>query len=83
VLERQKVGRIDLLSMDIEEHEPQALAGFDIDRFKPELVCVEAHPSVRNQLLRYFTGHGYVRIDKFLPYDELNWYFTPRHASSP
>ncbi len=32
--------------MDIELSEPKALAGFTIERFKPELVCIEAHPEV-------------------------------------
>jgi FkbM family methyltransferase len=82
LLEQQKIERIDFLSMDIEEHEPQALAGFDIERFQPKLVCVEAHPTVKARLLQYFARHGYVRIDKFLTYDALNWYFTPR-ATQP
>ena len=41
ILDSEKIQRIDFLSMDIELHEPQALAGFHIERFKPSLVCVE------------------------------------------
>ena len=78
LLTKLGAGRLDLLSMDIEEHEPQALAGFDIERWQPALVCVEAHPSVQRQLQSYFARHGYVRLDQFLPYDELNWYFAPK-----
>jgi FkbM family methyltransferase len=68
----------DFLSMDIEEHEPAALAGLDIERFRPSLVCVEAHRAVRDALAAYFHRHGYVRLDKYLRYDQANWYFTPR-----
>ncbi len=78
VLERQGVQAIDFLSMDIEEHEPAALAGFDIDRYHPELVCIEAHPAVRDALWQYFRRHGYVRQDQYLAWDSSNWYFAKR-----
>src|SRR5215210_2118878 len=51
VLDRLGVSKVDFLSMDIELAEPQALAGFDIDRFRPELVCIEGHDEVRQQIL--------------------------------
>jgi hypothetical protein len=67
--------------MDIEESEPPALAGFDIERFRPELVCIEASPSIQQALLDYFTKHGYERIDRYLEADSVNWYFQPRDGS--
>jgi FkbM family methyltransferase len=76
VLDRLEVKKIDFVSMDIEEHEPEALAGFDIARFRPALVCVEAHPTVRDALWRYFRQHGYVRQDQYLAWDSANWYFA-------
>ncbi len=69
---------IDFLSMDIEEWEPAALRGFDIDKYKPELVCIEAHRSVQDELFAYFADHGYERLDQYLPWDRFNWYFTPK-----
>jgi FkbM family methyltransferase len=78
VLERRGVKAIDFLSMDIEQHEPAALAGFDIDRFHPELVCIEAHPAVRDALWQYFRRHGYLRQDQYLAWDSSNWYFARR-----
>ncbi len=72
------VKAVDFLSMDIEEHEPAALAGFDIERFHPAFVCVEAHPAVRDALWRYFRRHGYVRQDQYLAWDSANWYFARR-----
>lgn len=71
------VDRIDFLSMDIELSEPKALAGFDVRRYRPELVCIEAHPEVRQQILDYFTHNGYVIVGKYLPADEHNLYFMP------
>jgi len=43
LLDDNGITKVDLLSMDIELAEPLALAGFDIDRFKPRLACVEVH----------------------------------------
>jgi hypothetical protein len=67
--------------MDIEGHEPKALAGFDIERFRPELVCIEA--GNREEIVDYFTQHGYERIEKYLEYDKVNWYFTPASGKAP
>ncbi len=81
VLEDHKIERIDFLSIDIEGAEPAALSGFDIERFKPKLVCIEAHTNDganEEQIRAYFTEHGYELIEAYLPYDLANWYFTPR-----
>ena len=82
LLEREEVGKIDLLSMDIEGHEPKALAGFDIDRFRPELVVIERpfppKQVGRDQVHGYFEEHGYELIEKYRPFDAVNWYFRPK-----
>ena len=78
VLEEQGVTALDFLSMDIEQAEPQALQGFDINRYKPKLVCVEAHEATRQWLLNYFHDHGYVVVGRYLALDDLNFYFAPR-----
>jgi len=72
------ITRFDFLSMDIELGEPAALAGFNIQRFHPALVCIEAHEPVRADIARYFEANGYQRLDKYLDVDPRNWYFTPR-----
>lgn len=77
ILEAEKVDEIDLLSIDIELWEPKALAGFSIDRYKPELVVIEWHPPVQEELARYFAEHRYVRIDKYSDWDGRNAYFVP------
>lgn len=78
LLAREGVEHVDFLSMDIEGYEPHALAGLDITRVRPRLVCIEATPRVRKRILRYFDAHGYERLDRYLPYDQVNWYFAPR-----
>jgi FkbM family methyltransferase len=77
LLEEQGVESIDFLSMDIEESEPAALAGFDIKRYQPKLICIEASPSIRTWILEYFSDNDYERIDRYLEYDTVNWYFKP------
>jgi FkbM family methyltransferase len=76
LLEKNGVEKIDFLSMDIEGHELTALTGFDIARFSPELICIEASAEPE-ALLRYFAENGYERIDQYLEYDYANWYFRP------
>jgi FkbM family methyltransferase len=77
LLSQAGIARVDFLSMDIELAEPRALAGFDIDKFKPELVCIEVHPEVRQQILDYFASHDYVLVGKYLRVDPTNVYFQP------
>src|SRR5688572_11589486 len=79
LLQRERVDRIDLFVMDIELAEPRALAGFDIDRYRPRLVCIESHPQNRQVLLDYFDDHGYVVVGRYLRMDTQNLYFTPRN----
>jgi FkbM family methyltransferase len=71
------VERFDFLSMDIELAEPKALAGFAIRKYRPAVVCVEAHPEVRQQILDYFAKNGYVAIARYLRADTSNLWFKP------
>lgn len=77
LLAAEKIDRVDFLSMDIETWEPKALAGFDIQRFRPALVCIESHEEVLQQILDYFAHNQYVLVGKYLKADEHNLYFTP------
>ena len=82
LLESAGIERFDFLSMDIELAEPKALAGLDLARFKPALVCVEAHhPEVRQQIVDYFAERRYVTVGKYLRVDEMNLWFMPVGAS--
>jgi hypothetical protein len=77
LLAAEHVAAIDFLSIDIELAEPQALAGLTIGRFKPRLVCIEAHPEVRQRILDYFAANGYVVVAKYLRVDDDNLWFMP------
>jgi FkbM family methyltransferase len=77
VLDQAGIRKVDYMSMDIELAEPKALAGFDIDRFKPDLVCIEVHPKVRQQIIDYFAKHQYVLVGTFVRVDPHNLYFQP------
>lgn len=77
LLTAEGIERVDFLSMDIELWEPKALAGFDIERFAPALVCIEAHEEVRQQILNYFTAHRYAVVGRYVRADIWNLYFTP------
>jgi FkbM family methyltransferase len=81
LLEQNGVSKIDLLSMDIEGGEPLALAGFDIERFRPELAVVEVHGATRDPVVAYFRAHGYDRMEKYSEFDPVNYYFS--RASAP
>jgi FkbM family methyltransferase len=78
LLDAQRVTEIDLLSMDIEQGEPEALTGFDLARFRPRLVCVEVGTDrVRDWVGPYFAAARYERIEDYLAHDIANWYFRP------
>jgi hypothetical protein len=64
--------------MDINNAEPAALSKFDIKRFHPELVQIEANEPNQKFLRRYFEENGYERIDEYVQYDRNNWFFRPR-----
>jgi FkbM family methyltransferase len=82
LLDANGVEKIDFLSMDIEGGEPRALAAFDIDRFAPELVCIEPSKAGHEFVSDYFASHGYERIDEYLKHDKVNWYFSRKPPST-
>jgi FkbM family methyltransferase len=82
LLERSGISRIDFLSIDIELHEPAALAGFSIDRYRPRLVAIEGHLEVRQQILDYFAAHDYIVLGKHLRADGENLWFAPSAAAT-
>jgi FkbM family methyltransferase len=77
LLTAAKLTRIDFMSMDIELSEPAALKGFDIETFRPALVCIEAHAEVRQAIIDYFAAHGYRVVGRYLRADRANLYFAP------
>ena len=78
LLDRAGVTKIDFLSIDIEGGEAAALRGFDIGRFRPELVCIEVAGANRDVVAKYFAKHGYERLEEYDPYDSVNHYYARR-----
>jgi FkbM family methyltransferase len=79
LLEMNEVESIDFLSMDIEGGEPDALKGFDVEKYRPELVCIEVGNSPNGKFIQgYFERHGYRLIERYLEHDMTNRYYTPR-----
>ena len=76
LLEQEGVGRIDFLSLDIEGGEPKALAAFDIERYRPQLICIGAFKK-EAKWDAYFELLGYERLEKYARYDFVNLYYTP------
>lgn len=83
ILAAHQIGSIDFLSMDIELAEPAALRGFSIDQHRPALVCIEAHEEVRQEILDYFTAHGYTLLTRYLNIDTGNFWFAPAGSRAP
>jgi FkbM family methyltransferase len=78
LLDGNGVQTVDFVSMDIEGAEPGALAGFDIDRFRPYLLCVEVTWRTRQEIHAYFDQHHYSRIEAFFQLDPHNEYYAPQ-----
>lgn len=81
LLMKQGISKVDFMSMDIEGSEPQALAGFDIQSYRPELVCIEAgRPDTerRRLIAEYFEKNGYERIREYESPLDPNWYLRPK-----
>lgn len=83
ILDEAGITSIDFLSMDIELSEPAALQPFDIESYRPRLVCIEAHRPTRQWILNYFARHGYVVVADYLQADDLNLWFRPLEAGEP
>lgn len=83
LLAKTNVTAIDFMSMDIELAEPKALAGFDLARYRPRLVCVESHPDVRQHLINYFADRQYRVVGRYLRADPYNLWFAPADSALP
>ncbi len=79
LLKREKVDRLDFLSMDIEGSEPLALAGLDLDRYRPELVCIEiSSPEIGRSVAEYFALRGCREVSAYRAVDGINRYYSCR-----
>ena len=79
LLDDNGVTKVDFVSIDISGAEWGALAGFDLERFKPDLLAVitPRKQADGKNLLSYFTSRGYDRLDRYTPHGSFNWFFAP------
>ena len=63
ILEKLKFNdkKIDLLDIDVEGADLKVLKGFDIEKFKPELICVEIHEKETkdSEIYKYLSNFSY------------------------
>jgi FkbM family methyltransferase len=79
LLGRERVARLDFLSMDIEGGEPSALAGLDLRRYRPELACIEiASPESGRAVAERFALAGCREVTAYRAVDAINRYYTCR-----
>jgi len=79
LLRRERVRRLDFLSMDIEGAEPAALAGLDLAARAPELACIEiASPEAGRAVAERFALAGCREIAAYRAVDPINRYYTCR-----
>jgi FkbM family methyltransferase len=70
ILEENKVGRIDFLSIDVEGTELDVLKGLDLGRYRPRLILMEDKLVYLNKH-RWLKRHGYRLVKRTLL---NNWY---------
>ncbi len=80
LLDKVGVKKIDLLSLDIEGNELEAFAGFDLERFSPELIVVEAF-GIKDAVKKHLNKYGYQQLQRYVPYDFSNMYFCREQKS--
>jgi FkbM family methyltransferase len=66
---------VDYVSIDVEGHEIEVLAGFDLERWRPRLIMVEDHAQDL-RLHRSLTARGY----KWVRRTRLNGWYVPAHS---
>jgi FkbM family methyltransferase len=65
----------NFLSIDVEGHEIEVLSGFDIERWRPQLILLEDHVADLSKH-RYLTSAGYRIVRRY----ENNGWYVPRES---
>jgi FkbM family methyltransferase len=72
ILDEHGAPEVDLLSLDVEGFEPQALRGLDLDRHAPRWIVVEAHDLDDGRAaIEEVIGERYILEDQLSPLDLL------------
>ena len=77
VLESAQVESFDFLSISVNGAERRALAGLDLDRYRPRLIRILCVLGQRRPTIDYLSAAGYGLIKDYRPFDAMNRYFTP------
>jgi FkbM family methyltransferase len=77
ILDQAAAPDIDLLSLDVEGYEPEALAGLNLDRWAPRYLLIEAVDEERRRRLDDLLGERYERVEQLSPFDVLYRRLTP------
>jgi FkbM family methyltransferase len=72
ILDEVRAPEVDLLSLDVEGYEAQALAGLDIERHAPRFVLVEIRDTDADRgPIEAILGERYIPVDALSPFDIL------------
>jgi FkbM family methyltransferase len=74
LFDREGISAINLLSIDVEGHEMEVLAGFDLNRFSPDLIVIETWD--KEPVLQHLGRYGYHPIKRYDALDKVNIYFS-------
>ena len=66
-----KISDIDFLNIDAEAHDFEVLEGFDLNKYRPKIICVELYDSKlelkEKKFIDYLSGYKYSIIKKIGP----------------
>jgi FkbM family methyltransferase len=73
ILEKHKIKKIDLFSLDVEGYEINVLEGFDIQKYKPSFILIETTiiPTRQKEIKNYMESVGYQLIERLSDGDDL------------
>jgi FkbM family methyltransferase len=72
ILDEVRAPEVDLLSLDVEGYEAQALAGLDLERHAPRFVLVEMRDTEADRgAIEAILGERYIDVDALSPFDIL------------
>jgi len=75
MLEECRVEHLEFVSIDVEGHELDVLEGFDLNRWKPQLVILEDNSNLRDSsVVGFMVARGYTR---FFRTGCNDWYTAP------
>lgn len=81
LLAMARLPRIDFMSIDVEASNLDCLAGIDLARHRPRLICMETGNPMsheRRDIIDHFESAGFEVVPQFRRYEAPNTWFRPR-----